>query len=70
MPSGPAGGPSRSWTVAVPVGREGLVSAHFLVGFPSSGALLGVPADARAQVVAVADLLGGAMARVQRPSVN
>ena len=70
VPSGSPDGPHGQWMVAVPVGREGHVPAHFLVEFPSSGALLAVPPDARAQVVAVADLLGGALSRVPRPSVN
>jgi hypothetical protein len=70
VPAAGADGDRDGLPVALPIGREGSVRSHLVVHFASSGQLRAVPPEGRAQAVAVADLLGGALARQVRPSAN
>jgi hypothetical protein len=70
VPSHTGGDGRDGWPIALPIGREGQVGAHFVLWFNSSGALGRLSPDDRAQAVAVADLLGAALAREARPSSN
>jgi hypothetical protein len=70
VPSRSGGDGRDGWPVTLPVGREGQAGAHLVVWFDSSAALARLSPDDRAQAVAVADLLGAALAREARPSSN
>lgn len=63
----PAGSPSR--TVVIPVDRAGRHLAHFLVRFDGAD-LVDVDSEQRARAMVVADLLGAAIARAPRISMN
>jgi len=63
----PAGSPDR--TVVIPVDRAGRHLAHFLVRLDADG-LFEVPIEQRARAMVVADLLGAAIDRAPRVSMN
>jgi hypothetical protein len=53
--------------VALPVRAHGRDLGHFLLVFPTPSFGIGIPTDVKHTVVALADQLGMAMLRYQRP---
>lgn len=72
VPSEPAAGQRSlgSALLVLPVERSGLTLAHFVIELPDRSRLVSLSVQDRARAVAVADLLGGALARRTRPSAN
>jgi K+-sensing histidine kinase KdpD len=56
--------------VVLPVERSGEALAHFRIELPTRARLYSLSSTDRARAVAIADLLGGALARTSRPSPN
>jgi hypothetical protein len=61
-------GPLGDETVALPVRAHGRELGHFRLVFPRPTAGMGVPADQRHAAVAMADQLGMALLRYERPA--